>query len=95
MPIAFQRHKSEGLSATYHFTFTGIEQVEATVIIKDKSIRIERGHTGVPEVQVRADARTWLRVLHKESSMFKEIILRKIRVKGPMKLFKAFGKCFA
>ncbi|HTZ18911.1 MAG TPA: SCP2 sterol-binding domain-containing protein [Dissulfurispiraceae bacterium] len=95
MPIAFQRHKSEGLSATYHFTFTGIEQVEATVIIKDKSIRIERGHTGVPDVQVRADAKTWLRVLHKESSMFKEIILRKIRVKGPMKLFKAFGKCFA
>jgi hypothetical protein len=36
MPIAFQRHKSERLSATYHFTFTGTEQVEAAVIIKDK-----------------------------------------------------------
>jgi Fe-S-cluster-containing hydrogenase component 2 len=95
MLIAFQRHKSEGLSATYHFTFTGAEQVEATIVIKDKSIRIEQGHTGVPDVRVRADAKTWLRVLHKESLMFKEIILRKIRVKGPMKLFKAFGKCFA
>ena len=79
MPIAFQRHKSEGLSATYHFTFTGSEQVEATVVIKDKSIRIERGHTGIPDVQVDADAKTWLRVLHKESSMFKEIVLRRIR----------------
>ena len=95
MPIAFQRHKSEGLSATYHFTFSGIEQAEATVVIKDKTIGIERGHAGVADVRVHADAKTWLRVLHKESSMFKEIILRRIRVKGPLKLFKAFGKCFA
>ncbi|NTV14845.1 MAG: 4Fe-4S ferredoxin [Desulfobulbaceae bacterium] len=95
MPIAFQRHQSEGLSATYHFTFTGAEQVEATVVIKDKSIRITPGHVGTPDVQVEADAKTWLRVLHKESSMVKEIVLRRIRVKGPMQLFKAFGKCFA
>jgi len=95
MPFAFQRHKAEGLSAIYHFTFSGVEQVEATVVIKDKTIKIERGHTGVPDVWVYADAKTWLRALHKESSMFKELILRRIRVKGPMKLFKAFGKCFA
>jgi pimeloyl-ACP methyl ester carboxylesterase len=93
--IAFQRHQSEGLSATYHFTFSGSEEAEATVVIKDKSIRIEKGHAGVPDVSVHADAKTWLRVLHKESSMLKEIVLRRIRVKGPLKLFKAFGKCFA
>jgi putative sterol carrier protein len=94
MQLAFQRHQSEGLSATYHFSFSGSEQVEATIFIKDNSISIERGHAGVPDVQIHADAKTWLRVLHKESSMLKEIILRRIRVKGPMKLFKAFGKCF-
>lgn len=94
MPIAFQRHQSEGLNATYHFTFSGSEEAEATVVIKDKSIRIEMGHVGVPEVSVHADATTWLRVLHKETSMIKQIILRRIRVKGPLKLFKAFGKCF-
>jgi len=95
MPRAFQRHQSAGLDATYHFTFTGNEQVEATVIIKDKTINVQRGHTGIPDVRVQADATTWLRVLHKESSMIKEIIFRRIRVKGPMKLFKAFGRCFA
>jgi len=95
VPIAFQRHKSEGLSATYHFTFSGSEEVEATVIIKDKSIRMERGHTGVPDVRVHADSKTWLRMLHKETSMLREIVLRRIRVKGSLKLFKAFGKCFA
>ena len=95
MPLAFQRHKSEGLSATYHFTFSGIEQAEATIVIKDKSISMAPGHAGVPDVVVHADAKAWLRVLHKESSMLKEIIFRRIRVKGPMELFKAFGKCFA
>ncbi len=95
MPIAFQRHQSEGLNATYHFTFSGCEEVEATVVIKDKSIRIEIGHAGVPDVHVHADAKTWLRVLHKETSILKEIVLRRIHVKGPLKLFKDFGKCFA
>jgi len=95
MPIAFQRHKSEGLSATYHFTFSGVENVEATVVIKDKTIKIEQGHVGVADVSVRADAKTWLRVLHKETSMLKQIVLRRIRVKGPLNLFKSFGKCFA
>ncbi len=95
MPFAFQRHKSEGLNATYHFTFSGSEQVEATIVINDKSIKIEAGHAGIPDVAVQADAKTWLSVLHKESSMIREIIFRRIRVKGPMKLFKAFGNCFA
>ena len=95
MPIAFQRHQSAGLNATYHFTFSGSEEAEATVVIKDKTIRIEMGHAGIPDVRVHADAKTWLRVLHKETSMIKQIVLRRIRVKGPLTLFKAFGKCFA
>ena len=95
MPMGFQRHKSEGLCATYHFTFTGDECNEATVVIKDKTILVKQGHVGVPDVQISADAKTWLRVLHKETLILKEIIFRKIRIKGSMKLFKAFGKCFA
>ncbi len=95
MPLAFQRHQSEGLSATYHFTFSGSEKVEATVVIKDKTITIEQGHAGVPDVSVQADAGSWLRVLHKETSMLGQIVLRRIRVKGPLTLFKAFGRCFA
>ena len=95
MPIAFQRNKSEGLCATYHFTFTGNEQIKATVIIKDKTLQVEQGHVGVPDVQISADSETWLRVLHKETTIVKEIIFRRIRVKGPLKLFTAFGDCFA
>ena len=63
--------------------------------VVDKTIKIEHGHVGVPDVSVRADARSWLRVLHKETSMLRQIVLRRIRVKGPLNLFKAFGRCFA
>jgi len=95
MPLAFQRHKSEGLDATYHFTFTGDDQTTVTVTIKNKTIKVAQGHTGAADVRIVADAKSWLRVMHKESTMIKEIIYRRIRVKGPMNLFKAFGRCFA
>lgn len=95
MSFAFQRGQSAGLNATYHFTFRGSEQCEATVIIKDKSLVVEKGHTGIADICISADTGAWLRVLHKETSMVKEILLRRIRVKGPLQLLKAFGKCFA
>ena len=95
MSFAFQRDQSAGLNATYHFTFRGDEQCEATVIIKDKALVVEKGHTGIADICISADTGAWLRVLNKETSMVKEIILRRIRVKGPLQLLKAFGKCFA
>ncbi|HZF60201.1 MAG TPA: SCP2 sterol-binding domain-containing protein [Desulfovibrio sp.] len=95
MSFAFQRDQSAGLNATYHFTFSGNEQCEATVVIKDKSLVVEKGHTGIADICISADTGAWLRVLHKETSMVKEILLRRIRVKGPLQLLKAFGKCFA
>jgi len=95
MPRAFQRHKSAGLNATYHFTFSGDEAIEATVTIRDETIDVQRGLVGAPDVWVRADAKAWLRTLHREASVVKEIILRRIRVKGSMELFKRFGGCFA
>ena len=95
MPRAFQRHKSAGLNATYHFTFSGDEAIEATVTIRDETIDVQRGLVGVPDVRVHADAKAWLRTLHREASIVREIILRRIRVKGSMDLFKHFGRCFA
>ena len=60
LPHVFQRHRSEGLSATYHFTFTGDEATKATVVIRDKTIRVEEGHVGTADLHVRADSRTWV-----------------------------------
>jgi NAD-dependent dihydropyrimidine dehydrogenase PreA subunit len=90
----FQRHRSEGLSATYHFTFTGEEPAEATVVIRDKTIRVEPGHVGEPDLRVTADSRTWLGFLAKERSLVWALIRRKIRLKGAPRLLVAFARCF-
>jgi hypothetical protein len=94
LPHFFQRHASEGLGASYHFTFTGEEPAEATVVIRDKAIRVERGHVGTPDLRVTADSRTWLGFLAKERSLAWALLRRKIRLKGSPRLLVAFGKCF-
>ena len=60
LPLAFQRGPSKGLSATYHFTFTGREEAKATVVIREE---------GEPDLRMIADSDTWLRFLRKEASL--------------------------
>ena len=94
LPHAFQRHASEGLEATYHFTFTGEEAAEATVVIRDKTIRVEPGHVGIPNLLIAADSMTWLGFLAKERNLAWALVRRKIRLKGSPRLLVAFGRCF-
>ena len=94
LPHLFQRHRSEGLAATYHFTFTGPEPAGATVVIRDKTIRVEQGHVGRPDLVVTADGRAWLEFLRKERGLVWALLRRKIRLKGSPRLLVAFGRCF-
>ena len=94
LPHAFQRHASAGLDATYHFRFTGDEPAEATVVIRDKSIRVEPGHVGAADLVVVADSRTWLGFLARDRNLAWALIRRKIRLKGSPRLLIAFGRCF-
>lgn len=94
MPLVFQRHQSEGLNATYHFTFTGEEPYLATVVIRDKTLEVKDGHVGSADLKVTADSRTWLRFLAKEKSIVSALLTLKIRIKGSPRLLLAFGKCF-
>jgi NAD-dependent dihydropyrimidine dehydrogenase PreA subunit len=94
LPHLFQRHQSAGLAATYHFSFTGAESAEATVVIRDKTIRVEQGHVGKPDLRVTADSRTWLSFLAKERSLLGALLRRQIRLKGSPRLLLAFGRCF-
>lgn len=90
----FQPGKSAGLNVTYHFTFTGDEEREATIVIADKKVIVEEGHIGRPDLHVTADAQTWIGFLRKERNIVWAIIRRKVRLKGSLKLLLAFGKCF-
>jgi ferredoxin len=92
--LAFQPEQSAGLAATYHFTFTGSEERQATVVIRDKTLRVEEGHVGTADLRVTADSEWWLGFLAKERNLLWGLLRRKLRLKGSPRLLLAFGKCF-
>ena len=94
LPRVFQPGKSAGLNATFHFTFTGHEQRQATVVIREQKISVQEGHVGQPNLHVTADSQTWIGFLRKERNVVWALLRRKIRLEGPLKLLVAFGKCF-
>ena len=94
LPLIFQRNKSGGMDTTYHFTFTGKEKIKATVIIRDKSVNVLLDHMETAQIHIKADSDTWLKFLAKEHSIIWALILRRIRVKRPLRLLQAFGRCF-
>ncbi|WP_028402166.1 SCP2 sterol-binding domain-containing protein [Ectobacillus panaciterrae] len=94
LPHMFQRNQAKDLAATYHFTFTGEEEAQATVVIQNKTISVKAGHIGDADFQLIADSRTWIRLLAKETGMLSAFMTGRIRTKGPLKLLKAFSRCF-
>jgi Fe-S-cluster-containing hydrogenase component 2 len=94
LPLVFQRNQSKGLDATYHFTFTGDETLQATVVIRDRTLQIKEGHIGESNLRVIADSRTWLGFVAKEQNLVWALLRRKIRINGSPRLLIAFGKCF-
>ncbi len=94
LPLTFQRGHSKGLAATYHFIFTGKEEATATVHISAETLQVQTGLQGKADLTVRADSRTWLSFLAKETHIVRALLTMKIRIKGSPKLLLAFGKCF-
>jgi Fe-S-cluster-containing hydrogenase component 2 len=95
LPLVFQPGQSAGLDAVYHFTFTGAEQREATITIRDRELTVDAGHVHEPNLRVTVDTKTWLGYLAHERNLVWALLTRKIRMKGSPKLLVAFGKCFA
>ncbi len=94
LPFVFQREQSQGLDATYHFTFTGEEECRATVVIRGKEMQVSEGHVGNAGLRVTADSQWWLGFLAKERNLPWGLLRRKMRLRGSLKLLLAFGKCF-
>lgn len=92
--LSFQRDKSKGLNATYHFVFTGKEPAEATMVIKDQKLTVSEGLIGEADLRIQADSAAWLKTLDGSLSVVLALAQRKIRLKGPLRLLKAFGACF-
>ena len=39
------------IDATYHFTFTGDEERQATIVIKDQTVEVKDGHIGKADLR--------------------------------------------
>ncbi len=94
LPLVFQAGQSEDLNAIYHFTFTGNENLAGTVTIREKSLSVQAGLEGRPDLHITADSQTWINFLAKETNLVKALATRKIKIKGSLKLMMAFAKCF-
>ena len=94
LKLLFQPGQAAKLNAGYHFTFTGTEEKQATVTIRNGTLQVQDGHQGEADLSVTADSETWLGFLAKERSLLWALLRRRIRIKGSPKLLVAFGKCF-
>ncbi len=94
LKLVFQRGQSQGLDATYHFRFEGEARLEATVRIADQRIEVRDGLHGEADLTLEADAATWLACLRGERSFVGAVLLRRLRVRGPLRLLRAFQRCF-
>jgi putative sterol carrier protein len=92
--LVFQRGKSTGLDAVYHFVFTGAERRSATIAIANRQLRVDDGLVGASRLTVTADSETWLRFLRKETSLIWALLRGKIRLRGDPRLLLAFARCF-
>ena len=94
LPFAFQPGQAAGLKATYHFTFTGGEELKATVVIESGTLRVVEGHQRKADLRVTADSQTWLRFLRKDANLVWALVRGKIRIHGSPRLLLAFARCF-
>jgi putative sterol carrier protein/Fe-S-cluster-containing hydrogenase component 2 len=94
MPHGFQRHKASGLSAIYHFTFSGREPGQRTIVIDEGKIALAEGHHGAPNVRITVDSGTWVKISNQQMSAFRALATRKLRVRGDLRLLQKFSACF-
>ena len=94
LALVFQRERSRDMDTVYHFTFTGREKFEGTVVIRNRTLEVAEGHRGEAHIHVIADTQTWLDFLAHEKNLIMALLQRRIRVKGSPRLMQKFANCF-
>jgi hypothetical protein len=94
LPLVFQRRQAGELDATYHLVFTGDEPAEATVRVHGGAVEVRRGRHGTPDARLRADSRAWLAYLAGDRGLLSAVLSGKVRYRGPLRLLRAFRRCF-
>jgi epoxyqueuosine reductase QueG len=94
LPLRFQRGRARDISLRVHFSFRGTDRTDLMVVIGNQSISVENGLGGEADLHVETDTRTWLAVLNGERSLLGSLLMRRIRVRGPLRLLREFRRCF-
>lgn len=94
LPLAFQRGQSKSISAIFDFHFTGDEDVEACISIKDQTISVDRERSGSADLSVQVDSKSWLDFLAGRTGLAKLVLLRRLKFQGDLRLLAKFGRCF-
>jgi ferredoxin len=94
LPIVFQRGIAKDMDTVYHFRFTGDEECESTITIRDSSLTVQNGLVSDPDILIEADAKTWLDFLAREKNLVAALVQRRIKIKGSPRLMQSFAKCF-
>lgn len=92
--LNFLPRRARGLHVTVHFTFSGAEPGRLTVAIHDGTLETHPGHVGAADVRVAVDSATWLDIVGQRRSVFSALVRGRLRVRGSLRLFRAFGRCF-
>ena len=94
LPLLFQPGQAKKIDARYRFIFSGTEQLQADIVIRNGKLLVNPPEKSSPDVTIRADAQTWLRFLAEEISMAWALVTFRIRISGKLWLMKDFQKCF-
>ncbi len=94
LPLRFSPGKAKDVRTRYHFVFSGSETAELTVAIDDGTLDVRWGLHGEPDLRIEADATTWLDFLAKDVGLLKALVTRRLKIRGPAKLMRAFAACF-
>jgi len=63
-------------------------------VIRNRTIHVDDGHVGQADLRITADSRTWLAMLAGNVSPVRALLRRRIRLHGPLRLLRAFDRCF-
>lgn len=94
LPLVFEKGVGKELDACFQFSFTGVEPRQVTVEVRRGRLAVHDGLVGAPDVAVTADGARWIACLRRERSMLWSIATRRVRVRGPLRLLRAFARCF-
>jgi ferredoxin len=92
--LGFQRGRAKGVSARYHFTFTGDAQPACTVRIHEQQLHIEPGHRGDPDIQVEVAVDVWLRIVNRELQLSDAVGQGLVQVTGDSAQLSVLRSCF-